>query len=141
MGTFNAAGKVMGTDYGCVLTGNTMVIHADFRGFTNQTDPKQTKAQKLLAATVMDPATHSAFTALKGSIPARSDADVSQLNACSQTASAAFNDPAHLVANSRNYLTPSSVGDITDLLVEFVDSPTMTADDAVNRLAEIVEAD
>ena len=141
MGTFNAAGKVMGTDYGCVLTGNTMIIHADFLGFPNQTDPKQTEAQKLLAATAMDPATQSAFSALKGSIPARSDADVSHLNACSQTASSAFNDPTRLVANSRNYLTPSSVGDITDLLVEFVDSPDMTADEAVDRLAEIVEAD
>lgn len=138
IGTFNAAGLKLDTDYGCMLAGNTMIIHADYFAFPTQTDPQKIAGQKLLAKVMVEPKTQQQFTLANGSIPPRSDVDISEFNTCAKTSYAAFTDPNRVVGNSRTYLTPPSVGDVLDLLIEFIDTPEMTVSEAQDRLADII---
>ncbi len=136
---FYAAGKTLGTDFDCVLTGNTMIIHADFMGFPTQVDKSKVPAQMMLAKMILDPQVQVDFSRAKGAIPPRTDVDISGLDKCAQTAAAAYRDPARVVGNARTYLNPPAVGDYMDLLTEYFDAPDMSSDEAVERFADIVE--
>ncbi|EJJ27120.1 ABC transporter substrate-binding protein [Rhizobium sp. CF142] len=138
IGTFNAAGLKLDADYGCVLAGNAMIIHADYFAFPKQTDPKKTAGQKLLAKVLVEADTQQKFSIIKGSIPPRKDVDISRFNTCAKASYAAFNDPKRVVGNDRTFLTPPAVGDVMDLLIEFMDTSEMKASDAQARFADIV---
>jgi glucose/mannose transport system substrate-binding protein len=141
IGTFTAAGLKLDTDYGCMLAGNAMIIHADYFAFPNQTDPQRAAGQKLLAKVLVEPETQQKFSMIKGSIPPRKDVDISKFNTCAKASYAAFNDPKRVVGNDRSFLTPPAVGDLMDMLIEFMDTPEMTVSDAQSRFADIVLGD
>lgn len=138
MGTFKAAGLTLGKDFGCVLAGNVMIIHADLFGFPKQGDNGLTKAQAALAKSMMEADTQRKFSLAKGSIPPRKDVDIGEFNACAKKSYEAFNDPNRLVGQSRSFISPPTVGEYLDLLIEYMDSPEMTTDDAVDRFAGII---
>jgi glucose/mannose transport system substrate-binding protein len=138
IGTFTAAGLKLDTDYGCVLAGNAMIIHADYFAFPKQSDPRKTAAQKLLAKVLVEPETQKKFSMIKGSIPPRNDVDISNFNTCAKASYAAFSDPTRVVGNDRSFLSPPAVGDLLDMLIEFMDTPDMTVADAQTRLADII---
>jgi glucose/mannose transport system substrate-binding protein len=135
---FAAAGDTPEKEFGCVLIGDTTIIHGDMFGFPLQngaTGP--TAAQKLLAKVVLEPDVQRDFNTFKGASPARTDADTSSYDACSQKTLAAFK-AGRVVGNARTFMNPPAVGDYMDLISEYFDSPEMTADEAVDRFADIV---
>ena len=85
-GEFLNAGKTPGEDFLCFRfpgTGNTVTFNADqFVMFEVGDDRKP--AQSKLASAIMSPSFQIAFNKVKGSVPARTDVDGSDLDACGQ---------------------------------------------------------
>lgn len=88
-GEFAAAKQVAGKDFGCIagLSPQTpYLIQGDAFVFPKTTRAPLVNAQKLLAKTLMNPATQLEFNKLKGSIPIRNDIDVSSMDMCAKSA-------------------------------------------------------
>jgi glucose/mannose transport system substrate-binding protein len=135
---FAAAGQTAEKEFGCVIAGDYAIIHGDMFGFPLQKGATgSTPAQKLLAEVVVRPDVQREFNIFKGATPARTDADTNGFDPCSQKALGAFK-AGKVVGNARSFMNPPAVGDYMDLLVEYFDSPSMTADQAVDRFAKIV---
>jgi glucose/mannose transport system substrate-binding protein len=85
-GEFLNAGKKPGEDFLCFRfpgTQGTVTFNSDqFVMFKVGEDRKP--AQEKLASAIMDPSFQVAFNKIKGSVPARTDADASGLDACGQ---------------------------------------------------------
>lgn len=142
-GELKAAGKVPGTDFGCVLPGtpSMYVMNGDLFGFPKQTNPEQIKAQELLAKVVMDPVTQVEFTLKKGGLPARTDIDVAsdaRYDDCSKKAFAVYR-AGGVVGNSQLFLTPDSAGAMLDLLNEYFNTPKMGTDEVISRFSDIIK--
>jgi glucose/mannose transport system substrate-binding protein len=86
---------------------------------------------------VLRPDVQKEFNIFKGASPSRTDADTASYDACAQKTLTAFK-AGRVIGNARSYMNPPAVGDYMDLLVEYFDSPGMTADQAVDRFAKIV---
>src|SRR5439155_14513667 len=114
-----AAHQRAGIDYGC-LPGlgphAPYVVQGDAFVFPRTTDPDAIAAQKLLTSVIVQPGIQLAFNRLKGSIPIRSDVDVSQLDACAQKGMAIARDRSRVVGVSEVYLTPDQNGAMEDVL-------------------------
>jgi glucose/mannose transport system substrate-binding protein len=97
-----------------------------------------------LASVIMDPRTQIDFNKAKGAIPARTDIDVSLLDACAQVTSASLklNDaggtavPTFAGTHAAN---ASVVGAATDAITVFFNS-NMTATDGATALADAIAA-
>jgi glucose/mannose transport system substrate-binding protein len=84
---------------------------------TNKAD--QVKAQQLLASVITQPATQVAFSIKKGSIPIRTDVDVSKMDLCGQMGVAAMKDKSRHLANGEIYITPDQNGALQDVLTSY----------------------
>jgi glucose/mannose transport system substrate-binding protein len=147
-GEFTNAGKVAGTDFACIpvpkAAGDGFVYLVNSLSFFAQTDPDRQKGQEVLAASIMDPGVQIAFNQAKGSIPARTDVDVSALDACAQATSQAL-----AAADAAGGAVPtfagthaagaSVVGAATDAITEFFNSDMAPADGAA-ALADAIAA-
>ena len=121
-GEFTQANQVAGRDYGCIAgfgPKSPYILQGDVFVFPKTTDAAQIRAQQLLARVVMTPATQVEFSRLKGSVPARRDADVAPLDACGQLGARLMADPEHEVGNGEMYLTPDQNGALADVLTDF----------------------
>lgn len=141
-GEFNAANRVLGKDYGCVLSpGNadTYIVTVDsfvFPKASNKTDA--TDAQHKLATVIMDPAVQLEYSRAKGSIPARLDVDVSSLDACAQLGRKTMAVTGNQLPNNAMAFTPDIEGQINDLVTKFWNTPTMTSAQAAKQYADII---
>ena len=91
----------------------------------------------------MDPQVQVAFNLAKGAIPARTDADLSALDACAQATAADFSasDTAGTAVPTfagTHAAQASVVGAATDVITEFFNTD-MTPEEAAEQLAEAVE--
>ena len=138
-GEFTNAGKVSGTDYACIpvpkAKGDGFVYLVNSLSLFAQTDPDRIKGQDVLASAIMDPAVQIAFNTAKGAIPARTDIDVSGLDACAQATSAAFaaNDTGGTAVPTfaGTHAAPANVvGAATDAVTEFFNSDMSAAEGA-----------
>ncbi|WP_138469104.1 ABC transporter substrate-binding protein [Poseidonocella sp. HB161398] len=133
-------GREPGSDFFCepMPGAPALVIQGDTFAFPKKDGADWNAAQQLFAVVVEDPQVQLDFSRLKGSIPARSDVDVSSLDACVQKGKAliAGGDaaPAPLLV-----MSPSAAGQFQDLISEFFNDPAMSTDDFVESFAEIVE--
>lgn len=78
----NAAGYKEGVDYLCAQTptnweGNGYILNSDSVVFFEQSDDDYIEGQQLLAKIIMSPEFQVTFNVAKGSIPARTDVDMS----------------------------------------------------------------
>ena len=147
-GEFTNAGKLPGTDYACIpvpkAKGDDFVYLVNSLSLFTQTDPDLIKGQEVLASAIMDPAVQIAFNQAKGAIPARTDIDLSAMDACAQETSAAFkaNDaggtavPTFAGTHAAN---AAVVGAATDAITGFFNS-TMTAAEGATALADAIAA-
>ena len=145
-GEFTNAGQAAGEDFLCFP-----VPHADQTGFVylvnsltffEQTDPDRLAGQAALAEAIMDPAVQIAFNIAKGSIPARSDVDLSALDACAQATASDFSaaDEAGTAVPTfaGSHAAPAAVvGGATDAITEFFNSD-MAPEEGVALLSEAV---
>lgn len=146
-GEFTNAGQMADEDFFCFpvpRSADTGFIYlVNSLSFFEQEDAESAAAQAALASAIMDPAVQIAFNLAKGSIPARSDLDVSGLDACAQNSVADFE-----AANAAGTAVPTFagshaasaaiVGAATDAVTEFFNSD-LTAEEGTALLAETIE--
>jgi glucose/mannose transport system substrate-binding protein len=147
-GEFTSAGKVPGTDYACIpvpkAKGDAFVYLVNSLSLFTQTDPDLIKGQEVLASAIMDKDVQVAFNQAKGAIPARTDVDLSAMDACAQATSASLssNDaggtavPTFAGTHAAN---ASVVGAATDAITSFFNSD-MTAEAGATALADAIMA-
>ncbi|WP_348695870.1 ABC transporter substrate-binding protein [Duganella fentianensis] len=121
-GEFSAARQSAGKDFGCIPGLGPQapyLIQGDAFVFPKTSNADAVKAQKLLATTLLAPAAQLEFSKLKGSLPVRSDVDVSSMDACAQAGMAAMKDKARQVGMIEVYITPDQNGALQDVLTAF----------------------
>ncbi|MGL6208430.1 MAG: ABC transporter substrate-binding protein [Paracoccaceae bacterium] len=141
-GEFQVAGQVAGTDYSCLPgLGVNKVISTggDAFYFPVNKDPEVTAAQKRLAALLVTKELQVAFNLKKGSLPIRGDVDLAAANDCMKQGLEILAAGA-IMPSGDEVLTPDTMGQIEDLMVEFWNSTEMTAADAQAKYAEIIAA-
>lgn len=142
-GEFTAAGKTAGTDYGCTIlakAGGGYAMGGDVFAFPKTKDPAQQKQQVVLAKMLLDPVTQIEFNKKKGSIPVRTDVDVSSLDICAQKGAKMAADPAQQ-APSQELLTPPAVtGAIEDVISSYWNTPSQTVDQFADKFAAALKS-
>ncbi|MBI1172506.1 extracellular solute-binding protein [bacterium] len=147
-GEFTNAGKKPGTDYACIpvpkAKGDAFVYLVNSFSLFAQTDPDKIKGQEVFASAIMDPAVQIAFNKAKGAIPARSDVDLSSMDACAQAtaASLAANDKAGTAVPTfagTHAAKAAIVGAATDVITTFFNSDE-TPEAATAALADAIAA-
>jgi glucose/mannose transport system substrate-binding protein len=140
-GEFNAANQTVGKEYGCAVVGPSYVMGGDVFAFAKIKDADQTAAQDLLAKILVEPETQLKFNAKKGSVPVRTDIDVSSLDACAQTGAKRLADPKSQ-APAVELMTPATVtGAVEDVISQFWNTPAMPVDDFLNKFAAALKSD
>jgi glucose/mannose transport system substrate-binding protein len=147
-GEFTNAGKLPGDDYACIpvpkAKGEAFVYLVNSLSLFTQTEPDLIKGQEALASAIMDPAVQIAFNQAKGAIPARTDIDLSALDACAQATSAALtmNDGAGTALPTfagTHAANAAVVGAATDAITGFFNSD-QSPEDAATTLADAIAA-
>jgi glucose/mannose transport system substrate-binding protein len=141
-GDFAAAGKKLGTDYGCQMApGNqdAYVMTVDVFVFPKTSNADQIAAQKKLAQLMMDPAVQTRFNAFKGALPARLDANIADLDACAKMGQKVMaGGAANQLPNFALAFSPDTQGQIEDLLVNYWANAAMSPADAAKQLSSII---
>ncbi len=143
-GEFQVAGQVAGKDYTCLpgLGVNEIIsTGGDAFYFPKLDDPeKSAPRRKCSPRRCCRPTTQVAFNLKKGSLPVRGDVDLAAANDCMKKG-------LEILAKGNDHPpapTSSSAGhqhqQMNDLFAEFFSTPTMTAEDAQKRFAEIIAA-
>jgi glucose/mannose transport system substrate-binding protein len=147
-GEFTNAGKQPGADFACIpvpkAKGDAFVYLVNSLSLFAQTNDEAIKAQETLAAAIMDPEVQIGFNKAKGAIPARTDIDLSALDACAQQTSASLNAndkagtavPTFAGTHAANSAVVSAA---TDAITEFFNSSMSGADGTV-LLADAIAA-
>lgn len=139
-GEFAVAGKVAGVDYDCLPgLGTNPIVSTDGDAFyfPKLDDPDKSAAQLRLASVMFSKEAQVAFNLKKGSMPIRTDVDLSQANACMKKGIDLLKE-GKIAPSTNQLLSPDTSGQIEDLMTEFWSSDSMSAEDAQKRYAEII---
>ena len=139
-GEFQVAGEVAGTDYTCLPgLGDNEIISADGDAFYFPLldDEEQSKAQEALASTMFNAETQVAFNLKKGSLPIRKDVDLDAANDCMKKGLAIL-AAGNTIKSTDTMLTPDTTTQTNTLFTEFFADPSITAEAAQARFAEII---
>ncbi len=139
-GEFAVAGQKAGVDYTCLPglgVNKVLMTGGDAFYFPKLDDPEKSKAQEVLASTLLDPKTQVAFNLKKGSLPVRSDVDLNAANDCMKQGLAIL-DSGNIIQSPDQLMSPDVLNQINDLFVEFFNDTSITAADAQKRFADIV---
>ena len=141
-GEFIAAGQTVGKEYGCAVigAGGGYVIGGDVFVFPKLKDAAGTAAQSKLANVMFSPEVQIAFNMKKGSVPVRTDADGSSMDACAQKGIAALKDPAKQLPSTNYTISPDLNGALNDVITQFLNTPAMKVDDFIAKFAAAVKA-
>ncbi|MEQ1951229.1 ABC transporter substrate-binding protein [Mesorhizobium sp. CN2-181] len=139
-GEFQVAGQVAGKDYTCLpgLGVNALIsTGGDAFYFPKLNDAEKTKAQFVLAKTMLDPTTQVAFNLKKGSVPVRGDVDLAAANDCMKKGLEIL-AAGNVIPDTNQLNTEDTNNQLNDLFVEFFKTPSLTPEDAQKRFAEII---
>jgi glucose/mannose transport system substrate-binding protein len=139
-GEFALAGQKAGTDYTCLpgLGVNEVIsTGGDAFYFPVLKDEEKSKAQDVLAATLLAPATQVAFNLKKGSLPVRGDVDLSAANDCMKKGLDIL-AKGNVIEGTDQLLSADSQKQKEDLFSEFFANPSITPEDAQKRFADII---
>ncbi|MBE7731784.1 ABC transporter substrate-binding protein [Devosia faecipullorum] len=142
-GDLQVAGGVPGEDYECLpalglgdqLTGGGDSFY--FPILPEGTDPAVIEAQTQLARILISPEAQLKFNMVKGSMPIRTDIDLSGANACMQKAIGLLGNG--LLPSGDFALSSDTQQQMQDLNMEFIADDSITVDDYVERYASIIE--
>lgn len=140
-GEFQVAKQVAGKDYTCLpgLGVNEIIsTSGDAFYFPTLKDAEKSKAQDVLAATLLDPKTQVAFNLKKGSLPVRGDVDISAANDCMKKGLEILSK-GNIVTSTDQLVSADTQKQIEDLFAEFF-ATDMTSDAAQKRFADIIAA-
>jgi glucose/mannose transport system substrate-binding protein len=143
-GDLQIAGGVPGEDYECLpalglndqLTGGGDAFY--FPVLPEGTDPAVIEAQTELAKILISPEAQLAFNLKKGSMPIRTDIDLSQANACMQKALVLLDNG--LLPSGDFALSSDTQQQLQDLNIEFLGDDSITVDAYIERYASIIES-
>ncbi|WP_429815919.1 ABC transporter substrate-binding protein [Ensifer sp. B1-9] len=141
-GEFALAGQKAGTDYTCLpgLGVNEIIsTGGDAFYFPLLKDEEKSKAQEVLASTLLDPKTQVAFNLKKGSLPVRGDVDLAAANDCMKKGLDIL-AKGNVIQGTDQLLSADSQKQKEDLFSEFFANPSITPEDAQKRFAEIIAA-
>jgi glucose/mannose transport system substrate-binding protein len=141
-GEFAAAGKVADKDYGCTVLSNHgggYMMGGDVFVFPKSRDASTTKAQMTLAKLMLTPETQIQFALKKGSIPVRSDVDMSALDACAQKGMRYVADKAQQLPSTDMLASPALVGALEDAISQYWNTD-MSADEFSAKVAAVLKA-
>ena len=137
-GEWLGAGKVAGTDFGCIeIPGaQAVVVTVDAWGLLGGQAEDLQNAELDFASVVLDPADQAKFAAAKGSTPVRLDAPAESLDACSTEVLRILEDPAQQVQNPHNTADADWQDSIWNVVFNFWSDPNMTVEDAIAQMRE-----
>ncbi|HBF32791.1 ABC transporter substrate-binding protein [Rhizobium sp.] len=141
-GEFQLAGKVAGKDYTCLPglgLNEYLTANGDAFYFPKLKDEAKSKAQDALAATIVDPKVQVAFNLKKGSLPIRGDVDLASANDCMKKGLAIL-AKGNVLQSPDQLLSADTQKQKEDLFSQFFANPSMTAEAAQKRFAEILKA-
>jgi glucose/mannose transport system substrate-binding protein len=140
-GEWLGAGKVAGTDFGCIeIPGaQAVVVTVDAWGLLGGTAEEVKTAELDFAAEVLDPAGQAKFAAAKGSTPVRLDAPAESLDACSTEVLRILDDPSQQVQNPHNTADADWQDSIWNVVFNFWSDPDMSVEDAIAQMHENYE--
>lgn len=142
-GEFQLANQTAGKDYTCLpgLGVNEVIsTGGDAFYFPVVKDKEKTEAQKCLAALMVSQQVQVAFNLKKGSLPVRSDIDLNTANDCMKKGLKILAD-GKILPDVNQTLTPDTVTQIEDLIVEFWNDQKISPADAQARFAKIISAE
>ncbi|MDX1713933.1 ABC transporter substrate-binding protein [Vreelandella venusta] len=146
-GEFTAAGLTAGEDYLCAAapgTEDAFTFNIDSLTMFRMSDDAGREAQQTLARLVLEPTFQEAFNLAKGSIPARSDLDISDFDSCAQQSLADFQrtaDEGGLVPSLAHGMAVRAdvQGAIFDVVTNYFNDTNMPAEEAAERLVSAAE--
>jgi glucose/mannose transport system substrate-binding protein len=141
-GEFQLAGQTAGTDYTCLpgLGVNEIIsTGGDAFYFPLLEDEEKSKAQEVLASTLLNPKTQVAFNLKKGSLPVRGDVDLAAANDCMKKGLDIL-AKGNVVVSTDQLVSADSQKQMEDLFSEFFATPAMTPEDAQKRFVDIIAA-
>ena len=142
-GEFAVAGMVAGKDFDCLPgLGVEPVLGTggDVFYFPKSEDPEVTKAQMAMASSMVTKETQVAFNLKKGSLPMRSDVDLSAANDCMKKGLEILDKGTKVFPNNSQMLDRDSLNQINDVMKEFFSDLTITPEVAQEQFAAIIEA-
>ncbi|MEY4428637.1 MAG: hypothetical protein RLZZ182_1326, partial [Pseudomonadota bacterium] len=135
-GEFINAKKAAGSDFGCFMAGGAnspYSIGGDVFVFPRNKAAGSAETQKKLAEMMISPAIQVAFNNKKGSIPIRTDVDLSGVDICAAQGVKAVKEN-RLIEGIDDLLSPDVKGAFEDAISKFWNS-NQSADDAVKAVA------
>ena len=139
-GEFQVANQVAAKDYTCLLDLGAADPYITSAGdsfyFPKLDDPEKSKAQEVLAATMLSPETQVAFNLKKGSMPVRGDIDLAAANDCMKKGLEALK-AGNIIKSDDELITQDTSSQIKDLMTQFF-STDMSVEDAQKSYAEII---
>jgi len=140
-GEFSVAGEVAGVDYECLpgLGVNEVIsTGGDAFYFPKLDSEEETAAQLELASLLMSKEVQVAFNLKKGSLPVRGDVDLATANDCMKKGLAILAD-GDILPDGTQVLSPDTIAQLEEVLSEFWADDSVTAADAQERFASIIE--
>lgn len=143
-GEFTVANKVPGKDFVCIASpGSRDSFTFNIDSFIMFGD-KATKGQNVLASTILGVEFQEIFNLNKGSIPARLDVSMAKFDDCAKLSAKDFASTSKskkLVPSMAHGMstTPSIQGAFVDTITEYYNSKTITAKEAVIKLAKAIK--
>tara|TARA_R110002012_G_scaffold145706_2_gene304025 strand:+ start:2400 stop:3635 length:1236 start_codon:yes stop_codon:yes gene_type:complete len=141
-GEFQIAGQVAGEDYSCLPglgVSPYITTGGDAFYYPVLDDEEKSKAQDVLAQSMLDPATQVAFNLKKGSLPVRGDVDLAAANDCMKKGLEIVAQ-GNALTSTDQLLSADSQKQKEDLLTEFFASTSMSPEAAQERLADIISS-
>ena len=142
-GEFLAQGLEPGTDFLCFPTPAaepSYIFNIDAFGMFTVDDEATTAAQDALAETIMDPQIQHDFNVIKGSIPARSDVSVEDMDECAQKSyadrEAAVEAGTMVGSLTQGFASPPQFASVFNDVASQFFVTDMSSEDAVQRLAD-----
>ena len=139
-GEFINAKKVAGQDFGCFMAGGPKMPYAiggDVFVFPKNSKADSVAAQKKLAEMMISPAVQVAFNNKKGSIPIRTDVDLSKVDICAQAGVQAIKEN-RLLESTNELMSPDANGAFDDAVSKFWNS-NQSVDDALKAMTAAVK--
>ncbi len=140
-GEFALAGKVAGEDYTCALGPAKepyITLGGDIFVFFKQNDPEVERAQLALASMMVSPEVQVKFNLAKGSLPIRSDVDMSSADACMQTGLPLLDDPSRIVPNQNIWRVEAFGQQLNALFADVWFNKDLSIEDAQARFVELI---
>jgi glucose/mannose transport system substrate-binding protein len=139
-GEFQLAGQVAGKDYSCLPglgLNEYLTAGGDAFYFPKLKDEAKSKAQDVLAETIVDPKVQVAFNLKKGSLPIRGDVDLAAANDCMKKGLAIL-AKGNVLQSTDQMLSADTQKQKEDLFSQFFANPSITPEAAQKRFAEIM---